>query len=71
MLKLKNGAKLVRLETRKQTSEQFVLAYMANNITPWATWAVDSEGFTYWGNYFKDEASALLDLARRVGLNNP
>lgn len=67
MLKLKNGAQLVRLETNKQTGEQYALGYLEGRVTPWATWAVDDQGHTYWGHYFCNEESALLDLSKRVG----
>lgn len=67
MLKLKNGAQLIRLETNKKTREQFALGYLQGRVTPWATWAVDKDGYTYWGHYFCDGENASLDLAKRVG----
>lgn len=64
---LKNGAELKRLRTNKSTGEQFVLGYLAGRVTPWVTWALDDQGNTFWGHYFCDEDSAVLDLAKRVG----
>lgn len=66
MIKLKNGAKIVQLETRKKDYQQFVLAFWSGHTCPWVTWAMDSEGNTYWGHYFGNEESARLDLAKRI-----
>lgn len=66
-MKLKNGAELKRQQTNKTTGERFVLGYLAGRATPWVTWAVDEGGYAYWGHYFCDENSAVLDLEKRVG----
>jgi hypothetical protein len=74
---LENGFKVVSVETLERVSDtatgdvrselSYVLAAgSADMMHPYATWAMDKNGNTYWGHYFSSMFEATKDYVERV-----
>jgi len=74
---LENGFKVVSVETLERVSDtatgdvrsefSYVLAAgTADMMHPYATWAMDKNGSTYWGHYFSNMFEATKDYVERV-----
>lgn len=62
---LKNGAiEIARIEI----GDTIIVAADTNGMAgnPWATWAMDAEGNTYWGHYFDSRDEAIEDMRSRA-----
>lgn len=57
---LKNGAEVIARDGG------IVLAHWAGTVHPWVTWKVDREDNAYWGRYFANYDTALLDFVNRA-----
>lgn len=62
---LKNGAEVIA------RCGEIVLAHRPKTATPWITWRVDCEDNAYWGRYFTDYQTALMDFVNRSHTANP
>jgi hypothetical protein len=62
---LPNGAQVLR-RIQVEPNFWFVLAFWSGHTAPYVTWATDSEGNAYWGNYHREFHEADTDFARRV-----
>lgn len=56
---LKNGTQYI------EGNEHYVIA-RTEGVMPYVTWAIDAEGHTYWGHYFKTLNEAVKDFNQRV-----
>lgn len=67
---LPNGAIAVGLF--EHLGDRIVLARIPDNpTTPYATWAVDPEGHTYWGHYSHSYSQGIVDFFERVKKADP
>ena len=50
---------------RKEYPDIVVLAYVAGQVQPWATWTNRIEGGLCWGHYFATRSPAWVDFIQR------
>jgi hypothetical protein len=66
MTVLKNGFTLI--EQREKSEDEFIVLAESESRKEFATWWMDTEGNTFWGNYFsywnddRDEQKQLASL---------
>lgn len=71
MMTLKNGAQVMAKSLNFERGEGVVLCSTQGlSAHPFATWLINREGETYWGNYFLTYAEAQRDYAERVAKLN-
>lgn len=65
---LRNGCTVLRIK-RINPDFRIILAMKPNpegQYHPYVTWAMDEDGNTFLGNYFKTHTDALLDFEQRT-----
>lgn len=62
---LLNGAEVISV-LHFTNMESLVLCYWEGNPSPWVTWRADTQGYTYWGNYYKTADGAAEDFNKRA-----
>ena len=60
---LKNGSTEI---ARVERGSSIYVAAHTGGVQPYATWAMDKDGHTYWGHYFETEQQAISDLKERA-----